>query len=300
MPIRVSLLSLLALADAESLPALSYADICALLSHTQKDSVSREEISYALKTLEQEGVVISCDDWHALREAPDIDEAKKRIRTSQKKIVRNRIFFFIMQAIPFIEAAAITGSVSMGNAKEKSDIDILCIVQKGRIWTARILLLFLTELFGTRREQKNLLDKMCFNCFVTKNTLFPMRTIASAHMLARANPLFGNETHEVFFAHNAWMEEYFSRPSLVPLLPLSRILRAISATAAWPLSGTIGDALEHMLAQWQIRRVRRKIKKGGDASGLIFSEDAVTLYYPDIKNKAVMARYAAALEKIDF
>lgn len=300
MPIHASLLSLLALADAESLPALSHADICALLSHTQKDSVSREEISYALTTLEQEGVIISRDGWHALREAPDIDEAKKRIAASHTKIARNRIFFFIMQAIPFIEAAAITGSVSMGNAKEKSDIDILCIAQKGRIWTARILLLLLAELFGARREQKNLLDKMCCNCFVTKNVLFPIQNIASAHMLARENPLFGNETHEVFFAHNPWIEEYFSRQKHAPLFPLSRMLRAISATAAWPLSGTLGDALERMLAQWQIRRLQRKVKKGSDASGLVFSKEAVTLYYPDIKNKTVMARYASTLEKIDF
>ena len=141
---------------------------------------------------------------------------------------------------------------------------------------------------------------MCFNCFVTKNTSFPLRTIASAHMLARAMPLFGNESLEVFFTKNAWIEKYVSRPSRAPLLSLYRPLRAISAPIAWLLSGSIGGMLERILAQWQISRLRRKAKQGSDESGLVFRDDVVTLYYPDIKNKTIMARYAGIIKEIDF
>lgn len=298
---RTFILSLLALAHAESLPAFSFADIRALLpasSHTK--NTAREKIASLLVQLEKEGVAISRNGWYALKETPNIEETKRRIEISHQKIARNRFFFFLMQMIPFVKAALITGSVSMENAKKESDIDILCIITTGRIWTARMLLLLLAELFGKRREQKHCSDKICFNCFVTTHAVFPLHNIASAHMLARATPLFGNETIGMFFTENTWMEKYISRPLRAPLFPLSRPLRAISATAAWLLSGSVGGFFERALAQWQISRLRRKIKKGGDASGLVLREDAVTLYYPDIKNKTIMARYADMTKKIDF
>ncbi|MEK7488061.1 MAG: hypothetical protein AAB598_01945 [Patescibacteria group bacterium] len=292
--IRSSILSLLALAQAESLPALSFADICALLPS------SAHEVAALLMQLEKDGLIFSRNGWYALAGAPDTDEIKKLGVLSSRKIMRNRAFFFLMQAIPFVEASAITGSVSMRNAGEKSDIDILCVVTQGRLWTSRILLLFLAELFGKRRERGYSMDKLCFNCFVTKNTVFPFQNIASAHMLARAMPLFGSDSLEMFFKHNAWIEEYVSRSSLAPLSTPSRALRSISTATAWLLSGSAGNALERSLAQWQIRRLRNKAKNGTDTSGLVLRDDLVTLYYPDSKNKAVMARYTDIIAKIDF
>ena len=147
-----------------------------------------------------------------------------------------------MQAIPFVEASAITGSVSMRNAGEKSDIDILCVVTQGRLWTSRILLLFLAELFGKRRERGYSMDKLCFNCFVTKNAVFPLQNIASAHMLARGDAAFGSESLEMFFTENAWMRRIcfpFSQRRLF-LLP-ARFARSLQP--AWLLSGSVGDAL---------------------------------------------------------
>ena len=143
------------------------------------------------------------------------------------------------------------------------------------------------------------MDKLCFNCFITKNASFPLHNIASAHMLARALPLFGTEALDLFFTENAWMKEYVSRHSLAPLIPLSRTLHAISRATAWLLSGSIGDALERALARWQIRRLHKKVKNGTDASGLVLREDVITLYYPDSKNKTVMTRYTDMIAKID-
>jgi len=297
---RNSILSLLALARAESLPALSFADICALLPGARAKSSASADIAPPLSRLEKEGIIVSLDGWYALTKAPDVDEIKKRIEISRHKIARNRFFFFLMQAVPFVEATAITGSVSMGNANEKSDIDILCIVTRGRIWTARIVLLFLAELFGKRREQKRRFNKLCFNCFAVKNASFPFHNIASAHMLARAIPLFGNKSLETFFEGNAWTKEYVSRPSRVPIVPLSRTLRGISVAGAWLLSGSVGNVFERALARWQIRRLHLKVKTGSDANGLVLRKDIVTLYYPDMKNKTVMAHYTDAMRQIDF
>lgn len=297
---RNALLSLLALAHAESLPALSFADICAFLPAPQTKKRVTAEISSLLAHLEKERVIFSRDERYSLAKTPDIDEIKKRAEIARQKIARNRFFFSLMQMIPFVEASAITGSVSMENANEKSDIDIFCVVKRGRIWTARILLLTLAELFGRRRDQRYALDKLCFNCFITNNASFPLQNIASAHMLARAIPLFENGPLETFFAENAWMHEYVSRPSFAPLISFSRPFRAISLATAWLLSGSIGNALERALARWQMRRLRNKIKDGNDSSGLILREDVVTLYYPDNKNKTIMARYINALKQIDF
>lgn len=297
---RTSLLSLLALAHAESLPALSFADICALLPAPQTEKRTPEEITSLLAHLEKERVLFSRDERYSIAKTPDIDEIKKRAEIARKKIARNRFFFSLMQMIPFVEASAITGSVSMENANVKSDIDIFCVVTKERIWTARILLLILAEIFGRRREHGRGSDKLCFNCFMTNNTSFPLQNIASAHMLARAIPLFENGPLETFFAKNAWMHEYVSRPSFAPIIPSSRPFRAVSLATAWLLSGSIGNALERVLARWQIRRLKNKVKSGGDVSGLVLREDIVTLYYPDNKNKTVIARYGNALKQIDF
>lgn len=80
----------------------------------------------------------------------------------------------IFQGVPFIRAIILNGSLAQGKIKETSDIDLLMIVQKGRLYTARLFLIILGFLTGQKRskdENKPHAGKFCFNYFMTENYL---------------------------------------------------------------------------------------------------------------------------------
>ncbi len=80
----------------------------------------------------------------------------------------------IFQGVPFVKAIILNGSLAQRKVKETSDIDFLMIVQKGRLYTARLFLIILGFLTGQKRskdENKPHAGKFCFNYFMTENHL---------------------------------------------------------------------------------------------------------------------------------
>lgn len=54
---------------------------------------------------------------------------------------------------------ALCNSRAMGEAEENSDIDLFIIAKKGNLWTARLIVTFLTALLNVRRRNTHGLQK---------------------------------------------------------------------------------------------------------------------------------------------
>ncbi|EKE13125.1 MAG: hypothetical protein ACD_13C00093G0039 [uncultured bacterium] len=141
-------------------------------------------------------------------------EIKKR--HSQKKIKIAGHAAKIMSIIPFIKMVGISGSVAMNNAKKDSDIDLIIITKKGRLWTSRIIVYLLLNFLRLplrvpqSREQR---DRLCLNIWLDEDNLKwnpKQRNFYTAHEILQVIPLVNKDkTYEKWLKENRWVLNFW-------------------------------------------------------------------------------------------
>jgi len=71
----------------------------------------------------------------------------------------HRFSLFLFSFFPQIQMVALCNSRAMGEADENSDIDLFIIAKKGNLWTARLIVTFITVLLNVRRRNTHGLQK---------------------------------------------------------------------------------------------------------------------------------------------
>ena len=139
-----------------------------------------------------------------------------RKRNSLKKIQIARKASKLLKKIPFIKMIGLTGSLSMFNAKDSSDIDLMLITRKDRLWISRLITLILLSIYGfkvRRFKDKNEKNKICMNMWMDEtNLVWPRkdRNFYTAHEIAQIIPLFDRQkTYQMFLNKNLWLKDYW-------------------------------------------------------------------------------------------
>ncbi|OGD31814.1 hypothetical protein A3C91_00090 [Candidatus Azambacteria bacterium RIFCSPHIGHO2_02_FULL_52_12] len=304
-----SILSTLALHSAESHPYLTIPELydCLHKDASEKDArpPTLREVAHAVSELAHGGKINAQNGFFALAGSAPWQEGTGQ---TEKKLAQARYALALLKIVPFVRAIAVTGSVSFGNAKEASDLDLFILTKRGRVWTVRLLALAVLELLGKRRDRAAKTGKICLNYFMAESAKPPVQNVASATMFKRALPVFGTRLFFDFISRNAWMKNFLYRPEHDKKEGTSRLQATSSSTlSSLPkgyklqagfksigelfLAGATGAVLERLARSWQEKRLLRKKTGKANAEHFILADDVIMLHHPNSKNKEVMARY---------
>lgn len=112
-----------------------------------------------------------------------------------------------LSCIPFVRMVAVSGSLAVDNAEKRSDIDLFCITESNRLWTARLFIVPLSKM--TRFLKRVFPCYLCPNYLLTLDTLeIQDRSLFTAHEVVQAAPLWGSDVHRRFLQANAWVEAF--------------------------------------------------------------------------------------------
>ena len=296
-PIELSILSTLALYSAEGRSALTQDEIYSYL-HKPKNDVgnskpTEKEFADCLADMKKNGLIFKEGDYYSSENRAGFEKENiKKARQSAGKIKKNKWSLRFLRAVPFTRAIAVTGSVAIQNARPTSDLDLLIIAQKGRIWTARIVALLILEILRRRREKSK--EKVCLNFFVVESAIAPIQNVASANMLLRAIPLSGRKKYYEFLAQNRWTEN-FIYPTAKSASENERT-PFIAKFFEYLLSGSMGNWLEQFFKDWQYKRLTGKITSSEHLDHFVLTDEILMLHYPHPKN----ARIISEFKTIDF
>lgn len=145
-----------------------------------------------------------------------VDRRLKRELILKRKITLAKKAANLLSIVPFIKVVALCNSVSFGVAVEESDIDLLIITEKNKIWTVRFFVVLLLKLFGLYRQKNNSQDKVCASFFLTTEglnleniTLAKKPDIYLVYWVTQLIPLINREKClEKFWQENAWINKY--------------------------------------------------------------------------------------------
>lgn len=143
-----------------------------------------------------------------------ITKRKLRKIASLKKLKYAKKVAKVLSFLPTIQMIGITGSLSMMNADNSSDIDFMIVTKKGTMWTTRVLanLILIVKGFSTRRfGDKNQKDKICLNLWLDESDLvWKDRNIFTAHEISQVLPILERDwTYQEFLRKNRWIKKYW-------------------------------------------------------------------------------------------
>lgn len=122
----------------------------------------------------------------------------------------------VLQFVPGLKLAAVTGNVAVKNASQDDDVDLMIVSQANHLWLTRLFCVVLLELFGWRRrpQDKQAKDKFCLNLWLDEKALkLPpaKQNLFIAHEIMQMQPVLNkNQTYEKFLKANQWVKRHLA------------------------------------------------------------------------------------------
>lgn len=250
--------------ESAILKTLSYSDIFDypltadevfryLISDLPPQSFSFNSLAAALSDLIQFQKIIQHDDYFALNHRQQLFTVRsRRALISQKKLHFAQTIADKLTKLPHVLGIFVTGNLSMRNAEQSDDIDLLILTRGHHLWTTRFLITLYLEYLGIRRRPNDYSayqDQICANMYLDETTLsLPQskRNLYTAHEVAQAQPLINKASvYERFLTENSWIKLFLPNFNL----PTQSLLPPPTDYSISKL-----ESLAYKLQHWYMRR----------------------------------------------
>lgn len=216
--------------------------------------------------------------------------------------------------VPFLKMVAACNMFPIDTPSPQSDIDIVIVAGKGRIWLVRLLVTILIALTGQWRHKK-VAGKLCLSFFISEDHLDLKKLYQEKNVWLNPDPYLVNWIALVapvydrqgaaakFFAANKWIKNYI--PNISPYFPIG--LREVRANWLargwqyfweWAWGGRVGDKLEAFVRWWQMEYMKSR----GDQEWLrnpnVIRSDEVLKFHEIDRREHFREEFTKILSKI--
>lgn len=94
-----------------------------------------------------------------------------RYNIAEDKFVWAKRAGWLLSKLPFIRLVAVCNTLAYSNSRPEADIDFFIVTAKNRIWTARLISVFLFQFLGWRPMPGKQQNKICLSFFVSEDGL---------------------------------------------------------------------------------------------------------------------------------
>ena len=232
-------------------------------------------------------------------------DRKKLADQKWKKIKK---IFWIMQITPFMKMILVSGSLALGNSKDESDIDLIIIAKKKRIWIVRTFVTLLTYVLGVRRHSNVTKNKICLNHYITDKSLqIPFESMYNAQSYLHLINIYDSKKDKKLFREfqeeNGWIKKYVENYRLSEVggfrsIERNEILNCISKIFEFILSGKAGDCLENTLSKIQSKKIKKDplYKKSG---GRITINNNQLEFHPDSHEADIIPEFNKRMKELE-
>lgn len=264
------------------------------------------DVMRTLDELVQERLLMEQWGYYAFADRPNlIEERLQRLQINSEKVKRAKRWARWIVRLPYIRGIFAYGSLATGNTKEDSDLDILVVTAPGRIFTARFLVTWFTELFGVRRTRSEIRDRICLNHYVTENALAlpeSYRNLPTAWLWARMFPLATRRTRlgTQFSQQNAWVGEWFLNLREMTLNFTQKDAKSfgvVSRKISRVFAMRPADVFEAVARNLQLRKISRN-PLTRTTTGRIVANDSMLIFHPELPEERRTADFRHRLTRL--
>jgi len=242
---------------------------------SEKDKCSLGDVVEALENKDLGKHIEEFRGFYFLRGRKSLVE--QRIQNDKNSIAKFKIAeraVWWLRFIPFVRMIAVTGTLAMKNSEKDSDIDFLVVLEKGRIFTGRLLVTLVVHLLGKRRYGKKIKNRICLNYFITTGSLeIKRQDLFAANEYSFIYPLFGFDVYQKFGEANIeWIKKFKPNFEFSELKPAKcyvehgKFSQFVQKVREALINSLGGDRIESWLKRKQIGKIKQNpltYKKGG-------------------------------------
>ncbi|HUZ61633.1 MAG TPA: nucleotidyltransferase domain-containing protein [Hanamia sp.] len=217
-------------------------------------------INESLDQLLHEKIIYKSDEFYSLQNKPQLTERRRdgnKRAAEQLKIAK--CVSKILRWFPFVQAIAISGSLSKNYAEEKSDIDFFIITSSDRLWIARTCMHIFKKLTYIVGKQ----NWFCMNYYVDEMEMEIVEKNAFTAMeIVTLLPVQGIDCFQNFIKANCWATNYF--PEQVISIKGNRKIKKVFIRK-WIekiFQSALGDATDKWLMNLTDKRWKKKAQQG--------------------------------------
>lgn len=214
-----------------------------------------------------------------------------RLRHARQAICKRRRALLaarLLRLVPFVCFVGLGNTLAFGIANPDSDIDVLIVLRRGRIFLGRLLATLAVQLAGWRRHGLHVVNRVCLSFYITESALdlAPLKYDDDPYLtywLASLVPLFGEETYAKLVTANSWLASALpnwrglrlaggaSQAAHPVVLPRSRLVATLESFLQF-LVGSWGEALARRFELALIRRHRDSRLDDGTRAVVVTNE----------------------------
>ena len=223
----------------------------------------------------------------------------RRQRTRHSRVLWPRAIAWarMVGRLPFVRMVAVTGSLAVGSARDKDDVDLFVITADGRLWLTRAMTMLIVRAARLRGL------RLCPNYLLAVSALrLSDRTLFTARELVQMVPVTGGEVYAELLAGNAWYREFLPNADLSA--PRTQSPRTQSPRPG--MLGLLGRLMEAALRSRAADRLERWEMKRKTQQLCTTSASTETRYdatcckgHADEHGRHVLAAFEARLSRLD-
>lgn len=179
-----------------------------------------------------------------------------RLKASKDIFYKTKASLNVLRSIPWIKMVAITGSAAASNADKGSDVDILVISKRNRVWLTRMLTVVILKILNLYPKIDGEVGKICANLYLDEEALVwpkDRRSVYVAHDLAMIKPLFERDNmYFKFISTNKWIGDYMPNFAYEPFGKFKPDTKGDSVLL---------DGIENILMHIQLAHMKKKKTK---------------------------------------
>ena len=310
-PLEKSILATIVYYDTLNLPLTQMEIFKYLIKVSPKQKLSKINLFSIITLLESKELkrfIESKNGFYFLKGRENLvkQRIKKQKITEQKWKIAKRIIW-IMQLIPFLRGVMVSGSMAIGNAKKESDIDVLIITSKNRIWIVRAITTLFLHILKRRRHNHLTKDRICLNHYITEESLNIIhRSLYNAQTYAHLIPVLELEAFNLkkFYKKNKWIKNclffiFYEKNLAFRKSKYSFLLNFFRKSLEYILNNPLGNLLEKAIKIAQVHRVK-KDKLTYTKGGRIVINDMELEFHPKSPEKIIIESYNKKMRELGF
>ena len=171
----------------------------------------------------------------------------RREATSRALLSEMAMPLRMVERMPFVRMAALSGSLAHLNAEADADLDLFVITSPHRVWTTTVTLLVASRLLGWRK-------RLCLNYVVSERALWiAPADLFSANQIVHLQPLTGEVTYRKFLDANRFVSRFYPNFRRRPVPPEAASARWLEGILDYSV-GPLLEAVCRLLYRTHLRR----------------------------------------------
>jgi len=284
-----------------------------LYLYLYKTKASKTILQKEIKELISKGKIGKLGDWYFLpgrlkflQEYPNKQQLTKKLITKVNKKL------WKLKNVPFVQMIAIVNSVAFSVPHKDSDIDILVITRRDRLYTTRFFLIRFLKIFGVHPKTENdVAGKVCTSFLIDKTHLnldsIKLDNVSDIYLdfwLPALDPVYGQDAYQDFIASNKNILAKFpnfnlKQKHIVDNWYFSDFEQKNWLTRIWEyfFCGLFGDLIERYIAQYYTQQLKQFTKEYSEDSIFTIKKNILKIHSKD-RRKKFSKQFQAKIKKL--